>query len=73
VYTAPTLLLGIDRAVTGLTVDAVVHALRAGEPPIMVRNSRGELLVDPHCLRGDEATVVARRLREELSRRPPGA
>jgi D-glucosaminate-6-phosphate ammonia-lyase len=73
VYTAPTLLLGIDRAATGLTPDEVMHALRRGEPPIMVRVSRGELLVDPHCLRGDEATVVARRLREELRRRPSSA
>ena len=60
-------------AATGLTPDDVMHALRRGEPPIMVRVSRGELLVDPHCLRGDEATVVARRLREELLRRPARA
>ena len=47
-----------------------MEALRQGEPPIMVRVHRGDLLVDPHCLRGDEASVVARRLREELLRRP---
>jgi len=47
-----------------------LFALRAGEPPIMVRIFRGDLLVDPHCLRGDEASVVARRLREELAPRP---
>jgi L-seryl-tRNA(Ser) seleniumtransferase len=70
VYTAPTLLLAMDRSVTGLTPDDVTDALRRGEPPIMVRVSRGELLVDPHCLRGDEAGLVARRLREELLRRP---
>jgi D-glucosaminate-6-phosphate ammonia-lyase len=68
VYTAPTLLLGTDPGVTGHTPDGIMHALRRGEPPIMVRVSRGELLVDPHCLRGDEASVVARRLREELLR-----
>jgi L-seryl-tRNA(Ser) seleniumtransferase len=73
VYTAPTLLLGIDAGVTGLTPDGVMHALRWGEPPIMVRVSRGELLVDPHCLRGDEASLVARRLREELVRPAPRA
>jgi L-seryl-tRNA(Ser) seleniumtransferase len=73
VYTAPTLLLAIDRSVTGLTPDDVMHALRRGEPPIMVRVSRGELLVDPHCLRGDEASLVARRLREELLRQPSRA
>jgi uncharacterized pyridoxal phosphate-dependent enzyme len=70
VWTAPTLLFTIDPSVTGYTPDAVVVALRRGDPPIMVRVHRGELLVDPHCLRGDEATVVARRLREELHRRP---
>jgi hypothetical protein len=47
-----------------------MQVLRRGEPPIMVRVSRGELLVDPHCLRGDEASVVARRLREALLRHP---
>jgi L-seryl-tRNA(Ser) seleniumtransferase len=71
VYTAPTLLFAIDPAVTGYTPDAIMHALRRGEPPIMVRVSRGELLVDPHCLRGDEASIVARRLREEFLRPPP--
>ena len=60
-----------DRSgVTGLTPDSVMEALRQGEPPIMVRVHRGDLLIDPHCLRGDEASVVARRLREELLRRP---
>lgn len=70
VWTSPTLLLSIDPAVAGLTPDTVMDALRQGDPPIMVRVHRGELLVDPHCLRGDEASVVARRLREELSRHP---
>ena len=73
VWTAPTLLPRSTRRSRGLTPDAVMRALRAGDPPIMVRVHRGELLVDPHCLRGDEATVVARRLREELARRPAGA
>jgi L-seryl-tRNA(Ser) seleniumtransferase len=68
VYTAPTLLLRLDPSVAGHTPEKVMHALRRGEPPIMVRVSRGEVLVDPHCLRGDEASVVARRLREELLR-----
>jgi L-seryl-tRNA(Ser) seleniumtransferase len=70
VWTAPTLLLAIDAA-GGLTPASVMQALRHGEPPIMVRVHRGELLVDPHCLRGDEASLVARRLREELLPRPP--
>jgi L-seryl-tRNA(Ser) seleniumtransferase len=70
VYTAPTLLIGIDPDVTGLTPDGVMQDLRRGEPPIMVRVSRGEILVDPHCLRGDEASLVARHLREALRRQP---
>ena len=69
VWTAPTVLIHIDGTTTGLTPAAVMDALRAGDPPIMVRIFRGDLLVDPHCLRGDEATVVARRLREELASR----
>jgi L-seryl-tRNA(Ser) seleniumtransferase len=66
-WTAPTVLAAVDRAVTGRTPEAVMDALRAGEPPIMVRIFRGELLIDTHCLRGDEATIVARRLRQELA------
>lgn len=73
VWTAPTLLLAIDAARTGRTPDDVMHALRRGEPPVMVRVHRGELLVDPHCLRGDEAAVVARRLREVLAGPPGGS
>jgi L-seryl-tRNA(Ser) seleniumtransferase len=69
VWTAPTLLVALDPA-SGLTPEGVMAALRAGEPPIMVRVFQGRLLVDPHCLRGDEARVVARRLREELARQP---
>jgi L-seryl-tRNA(Ser) seleniumtransferase len=69
VWTAPTVLVAIDQRATGLTPAAVEAALRRGEPPIMVRQFRGELLLDPHCLRGDEGSVVARRLREELSPR----
>jgi L-seryl-tRNA(Ser) seleniumtransferase len=69
VWTAPTLLFTIDPTVAGLTPEAVVHALRHGNPPVMTRVHRGELLVDPHCLRGDEASLVARRLRDELGRR----
>jgi L-seryl-tRNA(Ser) seleniumtransferase len=68
VWSAPTVLVSIDARATGLTPDAVMDALRDGDPPIMVRIFRGDLLVDPHCLRGDEASTVARRLRDELTR-----
>ena len=67
-WTAPTVLVTIDERATGLTPAGVMDRLRTGEPPIMVRVFRGDLLVDPHCLRGDEAFIVARRLREELAR-----
>ena len=71
VWTAPTVLIGIDERETGLTANGVMDVLRHGEPPIMVRVFRGgALLVDPHCLRGDEVSVVARRLGEELARVP---
>ncbi len=66
-WTAPTVLVGLDAGTTGLTPTAVMEALRWGEPPIMVRVFQGDLLLDPHCLRGDEGAVVARRLREELT------
>jgi len=63
-------LVTIDQRATGWTATGLMDALRTGEPPIMVRVFRGDLLLDPHCLRGDEASIVARRLREELTSRP---
>ena len=68
VWTTPTILVAVDEKSTGLTPDRLVDALRNGEPPIMTRAFQGKLLVDPHNLRGDEATIVARRLREECAR-----
>ena len=60
-----------SRSIGGHGLTPTRHGgLRQGEPPIMVRVHRGDLLVDPHRLRGDEASVVARRLREEPLRRP---
>jgi uncharacterized pyridoxal phosphate-dependent enzyme len=68
VWTAPTILVRIDERETGLTPERVMDALRQGEPPIMVRVFRGDLLVDPHNLAPGEDEIVARRLREELAR-----
>jgi D-glucosaminate-6-phosphate ammonia-lyase len=68
VWTAPTVLIEIDEREAGLTPDQVVAALRDGDEPIMTRVFQGKLLVDPHCLLGDEADVVARRLRAALAR-----
>jgi uncharacterized pyridoxal phosphate-dependent enzyme len=66
VWTAPTVLIRIDRD-SGLTAEGVLEALKRGEPPILVRVFHdGRLLIDPHNLSGDQAEVVARRLREEL-------
>ena len=68
VWTTPTILVSIDEKSTGLTPDGLVDALRNGDPPIMTRAFQGKLLVDPHNLLGDEATIVASRLRAELAR-----
>ena len=35
---------------------------------ILTRVFQNKLLVDPHNLRGDEASIVARRLREECAK-----
>ena len=68
VWTTPTILVDVDERATGLTPDGLVDALRKGDPPIMTRAFQGKLLVDPHNLQGDEASIVARRLREECAR-----
>jgi len=68
VWTSPTILVELDTKATGLTPDGLVAALRDGEPSILTRAFQGKLLVDPHNLRGDEASIVARRLREEVAR-----
>ncbi len=70
IWTAPTVLIEIDEEATGLTPARVRQTLMEGEPPIMVRVMRQWLLIDPHCMIGDEADLVARRLREELARVP---
>lgn len=68
VWTTPTILISVDESKTGLTPDQLVDRLRIGDPPILTRAFQGKLLVDPHNLRGDEASIVARRLREECSK-----
>jgi len=68
VWTTPTILLDIDQQQAGRTPYEVLVALRDGEPPILTRVFQGKLLIDPHNLRGDEASIVARRLREEVAR-----
>jgi uncharacterized pyridoxal phosphate-dependent enzyme len=68
VWTTPTILVSLDKEKTGLTADDLVARMRAGDPPILTRAFQGKLLVDPHNLRGDEASIVARRLREECAK-----
>ena len=68
VWTTPTILVTPDEKTTGLTADELVARLRTGDPPILTRAFQGKLLVDPHNLRGDEANIVARRLREECAK-----
>lgn len=46
--------------------DAVMKALRAGDPPIVVRRSATGILVDPMTMQPGEEAVVARRLKEVL-------
>ncbi len=68
VWTTPTILVTVAKDKTGLTPEALMDRLRTGEPPILTRVFQDKLLVDPHNLRGDEASIVARRLREECSK-----
>jgi len=68
VWTSPTILVSVDDKSTGLTADLLVERLGTGEPRIMTRAFQGKLLIDPHNLRGDESSIVARRLREECSK-----
>jgi L-seryl-tRNA(Ser) seleniumtransferase len=72
-WSAPTVVIGLDERLTSLTPHKLLDALRWGEPPIMTRiypvgDPNGDLAVDPHCLRHDEADLVAQRLTAELRR-----
>jgi L-seryl-tRNA(Ser) seleniumtransferase len=68
IWTSPTILVTVDEKSTGLTPDLLVERLDKGDPRILTRAFQGKLLIDPHNLRGDDAAVVARRLREECSK-----
>jgi uncharacterized pyridoxal phosphate-dependent enzyme len=59
-----------DPAQNGLTADAVVDALRAGEPSIATRAEGGALVVGVWMMRQGEDKVVARRLRQTLESPP---
>jgi uncharacterized pyridoxal phosphate-dependent enzyme len=68
VWTSPMVLVGLDEAKTGFSPADLEARMKAGDPPILTRAAHGKLLVDPHNLRGDEANIVARRLREECAK-----
>jgi L-seryl-tRNA(Ser) seleniumtransferase len=59
----------LDEAQIGRSREAIVAALRAGDPAVDVGEGAGPtLLVNPQTLEPDEVPVVIRRLREELRR-----
>lgn len=68
VWTTPTILVSANEKETGLTPELLMERLDKGEPRILTRVFQGKLLIDPHNLRGDESSIVARRLREECSK-----
>ena len=71
IWTAPTILLAIDRAVTGLNPDSVMEAPAGRAAPSWCCVHRGDSRWSTlTACGGDEASVVARRLGEELLRRP---
>jgi uncharacterized pyridoxal phosphate-dependent enzyme len=57
-----------DTTARGLTADAVVTALRQGEPSIGTRSDGETLVVGVWMMRSGEEKIVARRLREVLSK-----
>jgi L-seryl-tRNA(Ser) seleniumtransferase len=57
-----------DAAALGVDADAVVKALRDGDPSIGTRAEGPAVVVGVWMMRNGEDKVVARRLREELSR-----
>jgi L-seryl-tRNA(Ser) seleniumtransferase len=65
---ATRLAIDLDEAALGRTAQQVQAALRNGEPCVWVYTEGPSLLVATHTLRDGEEEVVARRLREELTR-----
>ena len=57
-----------DESACGLTSEAVIAKLLAGDPPIHVqRTEKGQLLISVWMMRGDEHKIVGRRLTEIFS------
>lgn len=70
-FEGPTLRIpmSIDESVIGKTIMEVKEALRNGNPPIWVWDDGSSILVCTSTLRDGEDEVIAKRLREELTRR----
>lgn len=67
----PILSITLDEQALNRTAYDILNRLLEGEPAIALAESRAEfgvLMVNPHSLADAEVPVVARRLREELSR-----
>ncbi len=68
----PLLEIALDEAALATTALNVCRRLRQGQPPVYVGHGlldQGKLTVNPLHLNAERTTVLARRLREELSRR----
>lgn len=60
----------LDEVALGRTAFDVCQSLRNGSPPVYVGHGKlrdGVFVINPLCLDDDDAAVLARRLREELS------
>jgi uncharacterized pyridoxal phosphate-dependent enzyme len=57
-----------DASAVGQTADAVVTAMRNGEPSIAIRSENDALVIGVWMMRSGEDKIVARRLREVLGR-----
>jgi len=60
----PTLVLAIKSV--GFSVNALEEKLRKGEPPVVARISRDELILDLRTVSDEEIPVLARRLGEAI-------
>jgi L-seryl-tRNA(Ser) seleniumtransferase len=66
----PHLRVSWDAAAKGLTANDAVNALRAGEPSIGTRSEGNALVIGVWMMQPGDEKVVARRLREVLTKAP---
>ena len=58
--------LELDPAIAGMTLDDLVEALKAGDPPVWTRVLRGAMLISVQCLNEGEDDIIGRRTAEAL-------